>query len=61
MATAKECKRIERELEEALEEYNRENAPCANTGCTFHSDGKTGHCSWYHYWADDCREYIAES
>ena len=57
MATVRECRRIERELEEAREEYTRENEPCANTDCTFYSKRSTGNCSWHHYFADECREY----
>lgn len=57
MATIKECKQLERELEDARNEYARENEPCSNIDCAFYSDRKTGHCSYHHYWADECREY----
>ena len=59
MATARECKQLERELERAREEYVRENEPCGNTGCGFYREGSSGHCAWYHYWADDCKDYRA--
>ena len=59
MATFRECKQLERELERAREEYVRENAPCVVEGCPFNNVHKAGSCSYLHYWADECSDYRA--
>lgn len=61
MTTVSECRDLERELEKARGEYNQENIPCGNIICAWYKEGIIGHCGYYNYWADDCREYIAES
>lgn len=58
--TREECLSIERELDDARKKYNEEHEPCRNIECTFHSERKTGNCSFYHYYADECNEYKLE-
>lgn len=60
MSTYSECKDLEKQLEEMRKQYLDENAPCTNDTCSFYNERHENNCSWYHYQADECRDYKSE-
>ena len=56
MATLKECRDLEKQLDEARKEYNQEHSPCTNWRCTFYRQYSDNHCTFYHY-VEECRDY----
>lgn len=56
MITIKECRELEKQLEQARKEYNESHEPCTNWRCTFYRQCLSNHCTFYHY-VEECEDY----